>query len=171
MAEEQERRPDRSTDALLLDLAVVMLGGHPVDVDVLLQALLESSKRSFRRGDVEAAMNRLIGAGLLRIDGDRVGPTEAATALRHPMRRAKGSNRLKRLEVALAELVAPTGPALWRLDQRRWASIVGEHGAHQRRRLEDRASIVDALLRALDEMDDINAAVRAARDSRLRFLP
>lgn len=152
-------------DAVLLMLLVSMSradGARVVDViEALLDGAGEELGRDPTRTEVEDSVARLIGAGYVRADGDRVVPSESGEALVRSSRRLAPESRLRRIREALED-APPTTPGSWVLPGETWDQ--GRLAARERhgRRTADRLHIVEGLLRALDLAEDI---IRVSRGS------
>src|SRR5689334_3696234 len=127
-----------SEDAALLLAAVGAGATEEAPLDDVLTAFLAEHGDAVDRARVEAGVRRLIGAGLVRVDGaDRMASTAAGAELAASVRRSQGINRILRLHKALQTYpVAPLGE--WQLDVKHWSAATARHREQEQRALQAR---------------------------------
>ncbi len=159
--------PGTPIDAIVLDATKHLGNDGTTPIKEVAALLLDVAVRPIGLGDFETAVNQLVDQGMLSVDADGFALTAKGNEmLARLVRHRDDSRRWRRIQEALA--VAPLGASRssWRLDAGSWAQIAREHTNVKRSRLEDRKAIVDALIVAVDHIDEINTVVRTCDDRR-----
>ncbi|MDP9074174.1 MAG: hypothetical protein M3N98_08375 [Actinomycetota bacterium] len=159
--------PETPIAAIILDATKHMGNDGTAPINEVAAVLLDVAARPIGLGDFETAVNHLVDQGMLSVVADGFVLTAKGNELLAGLvRHRDDTRRRRRIQEALA--VAPLGASRssWRFDAGSWAQVARSHTNLKRSRLEDRKAIVDALIVAVDRIDEINTAVRACDDRR-----
>ena len=100
-------------------------------------------------------MNQLVDLGMLSVDADGFVLTATGSELlARLVRHRDDSRRRRRIQEALAVASVGASRSSWRFDAGSWAQVGRSHTNVKRSRLEDRKAIVDALIVAVDRIDE-----------------